>query len=267
MISRPGRLLTALCALAASAAGASPSVPRALPFGPGEQLQLKLVYLGMTAGSAQITVGAAKTPGSLVWPIVGELKTASLLAWYPIKDRMVSYWDAGASQSPGSELYADENHTRRRQKVEIDQATRTAIVLKQKEGEPMKRSVATVEPGAMDFFAVTFALRERPLRVGEHDVFPVFTGGKSVQLEAVVEGIQPLDTPFGKTNTLRVRIRTGLSGKFESKHDMFVFFTPDARHVPVRMEADFTFGAIVAEATAYQPGKTVVLPAVADAGH
>jgi hypothetical protein len=264
MTSRLGFPLAALCALVASSALASPT--RALPFGPGEQLQLKLSYLGMTAGSAQITVGAAKTPGGLVWPIVGDLKTASLLAWYPIKDKMVSYWDAATSRSPGSELYADENHARRRQKVEIDQATRTAIVLRQKEGEGLTRSVATVEPGAMDFFAVTFALREKPLTVGAHYVFPVFTGGKNVQLEAVVEGTAPLDTPFGKQSTLRVRIRTGLSGKFESKHDMFVYFTPDARHVPVRLEADFAFGSIVAETTKYQAGKTVVLPAIADAG-
>jgi hypothetical protein len=48
---------------------------------------------------------------------------------------------------------------------------------------------------------------------------------------------------------------------------MFVYFTRDVHHVPVRMEADFAFGAIVAEATGYKPGQTVVLPAVAASGH
>jgi hypothetical protein len=266
MTFRPGLTLAAVLALTASTAFASAG-PRPLPFGPGEQLDLKLEYLGITAGSARITVGADTDAKGMVWPIVGNLETKSLLAWYPIKDRMVSYWDPTVSRSPGSELYADENHKRHRQKVEFDHATRTAIVLRQKEGEPLRRSVATVEPGSMDFFAVTFALREKPLTVGAHYVFPIFTGGKTVELEAVVEGLVPLDTLFGKQPTLKVRIRTGLSGKFESKRDMFVYFTRDAHHVPVRMEADFAFGAIVAEATAYQPGKTVVLPAVATSSH
>lgn len=234
------------------------------PFGPGEQLTLALKYLGVKAGSGQITVGAPTSSDSQVWPIVGHLRTETLLAWYPIEDKMVSYWDASSSRCTGSELYADENHARRRQKVEIDAASRTAVVFRQKEGEAMRRSVATVEPGAMDLFSATFALRERPLKAGDRYIFPVFTGAKNVQLEAVVEGTQPLDTALGKENAIRVRVRTGLSGKFESKHDLFLFFSPDPRHVPVRLEADFAFGAIVAETTEYKPGQTVVPPAIAD---
>lgn len=258
-------LLAALCALVGSAAFASPgaTVP---PFGPGEQLTLALKYLGVKAGSAQITVGAPTASNSQVWPIVGDLHTDTLLSWYPVKDKMVSFWDASTSRCTGSELYADENHNRHRQKVELDDASRTAVVLRQKEGEEMHRSVATIEPGAMDLFSATFALREKPLAVGDHYLFPIFTGAKNVQLEAVVEGTQPLDTPFGKENAIRVRVRTGLSGKFENKRDMYIFFSPDPRHVPVRLEAEFAFGAMTAEATDYKPGKTVVLPAIAQGG-
>lgn len=263
MFKRVSILVAATLALTASSALAGPgaNVPA---FGPGEQLTLDLKYLGVKAGTAQITVGAPTPGNAQVWPIVGQLRTQSLLALFPVNDKMVTYWDAATASCSGSELYADENHARRRQKIELDHATRTAVILRQKEGQSLSRSVATIEPGAMDYFAVTFALRDKPLAQGDRYVVPIFTGSKNQQLEALVDGTQTLDTPLGKQNAIRVRVRSGLDGKFQSKHDLFVFFTPDARHVPVRLEADFAFGAIVAQATEYKPGQSVVLPAIAD---
>jgi hypothetical protein len=161
-------------------------------------------------------------------------------------------------------MYADENHNRHRMKIDFDHASRTAVVLKQKEGQPLSRSVATVDVGAMDYFAATFALRDKPLAQGDRYVLPIFTGSKNQQIEAFVDGLQTVETPLGKKPAIRVRVRTGLDGKFRSNRDLFVYFTQDAHHVPVRLEADFAFGNIVAEATDYKPGHSVVLPAVAD---
>jgi hypothetical protein len=54
-----------------------------------------------------------------------------------------------------------------------------------------------------------------------------------------------------------------MGGKFQSKHDMVAYFTDDALHLPVRIEADFVLGTITAELTGYAPGRTVDLKALA----
>ena len=247
-------------ALVATAAQASEN---RVVFGPGEQLTYSVKYLGVRAGTAELTVGNSVVPGKEVWPIVLHAKTDSLLAIYPIQDKLVTLWDAGDSCWLGHEFYADENHHRRRQKIELDPHTHQASVMKQKEGEPIASSKRALPDGTMDFASVMFALRDRPLTVGAQYDLPVFTGAKLLSLSASVEGRETLDTELGKKAAVRVRVRTGMGGKFASKHDMIVYFSDDVLHIPLRIEADLALGTVAIELTDYAPGRTVDLKALA----
>ena len=59
---------------------------------------------------------------------------------------------------------------------------------------------------------------------------------------------------MGEHEVYRVRIATEFTGKLAAKRDMFAFLSTDARHLPLRVEADFLLGTIVAELTQYQQG-------------
>ena len=119
-----GVALSLLCSIAATAA---PSA-----FGPGEQTTYNIEYLGLRAGTAQITVGAEMQQwGQPVWPIVAIARTDSLFSIYPVKDKFISYWSSVAQRCVGSELVADENNTRRRQRVRFDHTSKVATVIKQ----------------------------------------------------------------------------------------------------------------------------------------
>jgi hypothetical protein len=64
-----------------------------------------------------------------------------------------------------------------------------------------------------------------------------------------------------------VRVETDFSGKFQSKGGMIAYITTDPSHVPVKLEADFLLGKIVAELKDYKQGRTVALrPSVAREG-
>src|SRR5437764_541183 len=108
-----------LCTLGLSlgVAGAAQAMDAPV-FGPGEQITYTVKYLGMTAGTAQITVGASNNDARPVWPLVMTARSSSLLGFFPINDKLVSFWDASNARWVGDELYADENHHRRRQKVD-----------------------------------------------------------------------------------------------------------------------------------------------------
>lgn len=235
----------------AKASGADPIAP----FGPGEQVRLSISYLGISAGSTLITVGASTKPGERIWPIVGLADSGALLGFYPVHDRMVSYWNATTRTWAGSKLAADENHHRRRMTIEVH--GETADVVRQKEGGPVRRSKMKLPTGTLDLFSTLYGLRTRPLKVGQTYEIPICTGAHILHLRAKVVGHQQMDTALGKRSVVRVEVQTGLSGSFASKKALEVYFTTDPHHIPVRIVADLALGSIVANLTEYAPGEAV----------
>jgi hypothetical protein len=234
-----------LCAGGASAGEA---------FGPGEQSTYQVQYLGMTAGTAKITVGAPMQQwGKPVMPIVAVAK--SDLALYPIKDRFISYWDAAEKKTIGSEFYVDENHKRRRQRIRFSAPDNSsAQVMKQKEGEGPSEDTHAVQAGSVDIAAASFALRSQPFNTGDTYEIPIFTGTKQFVLKLKVEDRMKINTPLGQREVIRTKAKTDFSGKLASKKDITVYFTADEAHVPVRVEAEFLLGTVVAELTDYKAG-------------
>ncbi len=256
-------VIAAGSAAAQAAPKAAPTPAAAAPeacvaFGPGEQATYRVAYLGVTAGSTQITVGApTKFAGQEVWPIVSVAKSDPDLGVWPIKDKYVTYFSPTRQLALGSDLFADENRKRRRQRVKIEPDGKSALVVKQKEGEKPRESRHELAPGTTDVAGATFALRNRPLNVGDTYAFPVFTGSKTFTLSATVEGRQKLETPLGVRDAVRVRVKTAFSGKLESKRDLIAYFSDDPFHVPLRIEADFAVGTMVAEITEYKQGRAI----------
>jgi len=80
----------------------------------------------------------------------------------------------------------------------------------------------------------------------------------------VVERREQLKTPLGERSTVRVRLTTDFSGKLKAKSDLVIYFTDDAAHVPVRIEAELGLGTVVAEAVEFHSGvRTPLRPAAA----
>jgi hypothetical protein len=267
MFSWLTRMLPWMVGVGALGAGALASAedPRTYAFGPGEQTTYKVHYLGITAGSAQVTVGAEMSQqGQMVWPIVTLAKTDSIAAVYPVKDKFVTYWDFTQQRTVGNDLFADENRNRRRQRITMDHATKRAKVVRQKEGSPESVGEHDIEPNALDVAAAMFALRTKTIKVGETYRFPVFTGDRMFTLEGVCEARQPLKTALGVQDVFKLRIRAEFGGKLEQKRDMNLYVTTDAKHLPVRVDADLALGSISAEITDYKPGREIVLRATED---
>jgi hypothetical protein len=229
-------------------------------FGPGEQSLYRVQYLGVTAGTAQITVGAPmKQWGEQVWPIVSVAKSDPALGAWPIKDKFVSYWSAASQRTLGSDFFVDENNKRRRQRIQLKDGGRTAHVVRQYEGAQPTEATHELPEGSMDLASATFALRNRGLADGQQYTFPVFTGTKTFLLRATVDGRQKLKTVMGEQEVFRVRLQTEFSEKLKAKRDIIAYFTTDPSHVPVRIEADLALGSIVAELSEYKQGRAVTL--------
>ena len=220
--------------------------------GPGEQITYRVSWIGLSAGTADFTVGAEspERPGSL--PIVTNGR--SDLAVYPMRDKIVSWWDPTSGRSRGLEMYTDENRKRRRLKIDFDRAEGKAHVFRQVEGESPRESQADVPAGAVDVASAVFLLRAARLADGDTLSIPIFTGAKLFRGLAEVEGRGPLKTPLGERQAVKVRLRTEFSGRLNAR-ELRMWFSDDPAHVPMRMEADFALGPVVVEWTDYKPGR------------
>ncbi|MGO9829998.1 MAG: DUF3108 domain-containing protein [Myxococcaceae bacterium] len=251
-MSHLARLLAAVAILLAQTAQADTTA-----FGPGEQVLYRASYLGIPAGTVQVTVGEqfAEEPG--VWPILALARSDVALFFYPIHDKIIIRWDAEHARTLGVEMWSEENHKRHHLKLSFDRSEPKASLLSQWEGKPTVQKDFAVEPGAVDVGGAIYALRSRALEPGMQFSLPVVTPSKQFVMHVVVESREQLQTPLGPRSTVRVRLGTEFSGNLTQKRDFIIYFTDDETHLPVRLEADLALGSIIGEAVEYHSGLRV----------
>ncbi len=153
-------------------------------------------------------------------------------------------------------LWADENRQRRRERFTFDAPGRQATTVKQLQGRaPATTTFELPEAATMDLASAAFALRELPLSDGFEHELPVFTGVKVYTMKIKVEGRETLATRLGPLEVWRVSMNADFNGQLATRSRVTLFFTADARQVPVRGEADFLLGTVVLEVTDYAPGR------------
>ena len=232
-------------------------------FGPGEQITYQVSWLGLHGGSGQVTVGAESPDRPGQWPIVTVGK--SDVSLFPIKQKIVVWWDPATSRSRELDLYAEEGKHRFRKRIEFQPEASHARYTYQEEGKPAQIKDHEVTPDTVDAATAVFNLRTRRLQVGDDIAFPIVTGPKVFQGHASVLEKLEIDTPLGKRAALLVRLRSEFAGKLAAR-ELRMWFSDDPAHVPMRMEADFTIGPVVVEWTDYKPGKAVLPSSLASGG-
>jgi len=246
MVKMPLRLLAASLAAGLSL---GPAVSRA-EFGPGEQLEFSVDYLKVRAAQARITVGQAEGD---VWPIIAQAKTDGLGSLLDVREHLVSYWDAVRQLPRGSDLQAVELGDRHTDTARFDRENGKAHVRVLRKGKKIEKTY-DLAPDAHDFASALLWMRLQPLAEGGRYEVPVFTTRGPFTLVMTVVGKERVETPVGVFDAVKVQVRTAFEGNFASKRDTFIWFSDDARHVPVRVSAEFAIGSIVATLSGYQPG-------------
>lgn len=244
----PRLALLALVLLLPALAAAEPA------FAPGESLVFDTKYLGVRVGRAMVMVGA-ETPvdGQKVWPIVGLAKTEPQASFWPVKDRFVTWWSPSTRTAIGHEYHVDHNHWRRRERVRYDRAAKTASFLCEKEYAPRFEERIKVEDDTRDLVAALFTLRERKLAVGDVETVSVYTGKKVFPMKATVLRSEKIEVAAGTFDSVVLELKVDFSGQAAAK-TVNLWVSNDARHVPLRFDAEFLFGKVYAELSSYQKG-------------
>jgi hypothetical protein len=247
--------MTPLGALAAAIlAAAAPAPDQAGAFAPGEETVMQVHFLGMPSGEGRLSVGQ---PAGDVWPLIFQARTAGVAGFFDVREHVVSYWDAALRQTRGFDLRAYEVGDFKVERARFDRAKGKVAFQRQRNGRQTQNVVVDVPKDAQDLTTAVMMLRLQRLAPGDHVEVPVCTGTRQFTLVADVLGRERIATPAGTFETVKVQVRTALEGKFSTRRDTFAWFSDDARHVIVRMNADFAVGDLVATLKSYRPGVEV----------
>ena len=97
-----------------------------------------------------------------------------------------------------------------------------------------------------DILSAVYYARSVPLTVGQAFEFPLHDGAKTIQIRVDVQAEEEVSTELGKFEAIRVEPDVFYGHLFKGKGRMFIWFTKDARRLPVQLRAQSSVGTITA---------------------
>jgi hypothetical protein len=232
------------------AALAVAALPGSIAGAPGERMDFAVSYMGLPVGKARLSVGEPEGP---LLPIFLEARTSGLASAVRIEQQLASYVERATGLPRRASLDATEGRYRHVDTTQFDRESGRASV--RVRGRYDNTYELEVPEATVDFVALVFRLRSLPLDPGDRHEFHVLTGKRLSRVVTEVEGREIVSTRAGELAAVKVKVPTGLTGKFSEKNPTFVWFSDDARRVVVRITTDFTIGHATAGLVAHEPGR------------
>jgi hypothetical protein len=222
-------------------------------FPSGERLEFSIKWMGMNAGTAILEVGKPVMIGSnKAVPITSIARSNDFISrFFPVEDKIESFIDTENLVPLEFKIYQREGRRVKSREVHYDQVNHK--VLQVEEG---KEETFNIEPGTQDALSVLYFFRTLEFPPpGESSFIKVYEGGKNWDLEIKVLGKEAIETPIGSFNTVKTVAMAKYEGIFLNKGDITVWFTDDARHVPVQMQSKVTIGSVAVLLVSKQDGR------------
>ena len=106
-----------------------------------------------------------------------------------------------------------------------------------------KQQTASIPACVADTLSAIFYVASRPLIVGQTVRFPLADSMRTVTVTMKVEAKEEIKTPAGTFQTLRVQ-PTADEGIVKNRGNIWIWYTDDARHMPVQIRARLFWGTI-----------------------
>ncbi|MBP6506935.1 MAG: DUF3108 domain-containing protein [Opitutaceae bacterium] len=228
-----------------------------LPMGDGEVMKFRVGWSIFT-GAGEIAVSAKAEPAGDVPQLRVTTTTSSggfLRTFYPFDARAESVYNA----QNGRLLFSNENSVSKRKQTQqslvFDYEHHKASYLNSVRPD-RTAELELPEGNPMDLITSLIQTRTWNLIPGEKQDALVIFDDEFYELTIYAEGYEDLRTPLGKFKTLKLVPRmekTPPKGMFKRGSTVSVWISQDERHLPVRFEVEFKFGAGVATLVEYQP--------------
>jgi len=106
-----------------------------------------------------------------------------------------------------------------------------------------KEQTASIPACVTDSLSAIFYAASQPMVVGQTIRFPLADSMRTVTVTMKVEAKEEIKTPAGTFQTIRVE-PTADEGVVKNRGNIWVWYTDDARHIPVQIQARLFWGTI-----------------------
>jgi hypothetical protein len=114
-----------------------------------------------------------------------------------------------------------------------------------------KTQTASIPACVTDSLSAIFYAASQPMVVGQAIRFPLADSMRTVTVAMKVEAKEEIKTPAGTFQTIRVQ-PTADEGVVKNRGNIWIWYTDDARHMPVQIKARLFFGTITAYLQSYE---------------
>jgi len=233
-----------------------------MPFGPGEKLTYEIHWTFIHAGDAVLEV----MPDTEVDGVMARhfKATAKTVPWvdkiYKVRDTMDAWTNMDVTHA--LRYKKDQNEGTYHKKVDLVFDKETNQSRRFVRGDLKHTLDQPVD--VFDPMSILYSFRKQILYKTMRFGANVSDGKKSVVGEAYVEGLENVETPMGDIPSFRVRLDIKhLSGVFKKSTDaeLIVWFSADARRIPVKVRSKVKVGHFTLELVDYQPPTDVAATA------
>jgi hypothetical protein len=161
---------------------------------------------------------------------------------FPVVDRFQSAMDTKTGCSAGFSKQLQEGRRKVSGDLSFDyNAGKQTLLEKNLVKGTQKTQTASIPACVTDSLSAIFYAASQPLVVG-HDVgFPLADSMRTVTVVMKVEGKEEIKTPAGTFQTVRVQ-PTAEEGIVKNRGNIWIWYTDDARHMPVQIRARLFWG-------------------------
>jgi Protein of unknown function (DUF3108) len=166
---------------------------------------------------------------------------------YRVQDRFNSYFDARSLCSSKLTKNTEEGSHRRETAITFDYSRGKAVLEERNLKDNQQKKTENDIPGCVtDVMSGILYVGSLPLLQNATYSFPLNDGGKTVIVQAHVEGKEEVKTPAGTFQTIRVGPE-GDYGILKSRGQIWIWYTDDTRHLPVQMRAKLFWGTLTVQ--------------------
>ncbi len=218
-------------------------------FPPKRTLTFTVDWRVFTAGTA---VFQLEQEGTIQKITASGGSVGAVTMLFPVIDKFQAGFDTKTGCSTGFSKQLQEG----RRKVSSD-LTFDYAQGKQKQVErnlvkgTSKEQTASIPACVTDSLSAIFYAASQPMVVGQTIRFPLADSMRTVTVTMKVEAKEEIKTPAGAFQTIRVE-PTADEGIVKNRGNIWVWYTDDARHMPVQIRAHLFWGTITARLQSYE---------------
>lgn len=177
--------------------------------------------------------------------IHGSAEASGVVALlYPVHDRFQSAFNRTTFCSQTLSKHSEEGFHARETLIHYDYARRVSVLDETNLKTGQAKHVEHEIPGCVtDVLSGIFYLAAQSLAPNATYTFPLNDGGDSLTVRAHVEARESIATPAGNFPAIRVAPEAG-SGLLKDRGRVWIWYSDDARHIPVQMRARMFWGTL-----------------------